>query len=72
MPPVGLEPMIPGGEDRTATMIASNITFIYGDGLRPGQQVFDSRKRKKIFSTPQRPDRLRGPTSLLYGGYWGL
>jgi hypothetical protein len=26
----------------------------------------------RIFSSPSRPDRLRGPPSLLPKGYWGL
>jgi hypothetical protein len=28
-------------------------------------------KGKRILSTPQRPYRLRGPSSLLFNGYWG-
>jgi hypothetical protein len=29
-------------------------------------------KGKRFFSSLQRPDRLRGPPSLLYNGYLGL
>jgi hypothetical protein len=30
------------------------------------------RREKSFFSSPQSPDRLWGPPSLLFHGYWGL
>jgi hypothetical protein len=35
---------------------------------RVGQSEFDSRHRRRPFSSPQRPDRLWGPPSLLSSG----
>ena len=26
----------------------------------------------RFFSSPKRPDRLSGPTRLVFSGYWGL
>jgi hypothetical protein len=40
------------------------------DRLRPGRLGFDSRQR--IFSYPQRPDRLWGPPSLQSNEYPGF
>jgi hypothetical protein len=37
----------------------------YSDGLLVTRLGLDSRQRQTFFSTPQRPDRLRGPASLL-------
>jgi hypothetical protein len=41
------------------------------DGLRAGRSGFDS-WQCKIFSSPQRPDRLWSPPHLFSNGYWGL
>jgi hypothetical protein len=47
----------------------SSISVVIGYGL-DGWDLIPGR-RKIFFSTPQHSDRLCGPYSLLYNGYWG-
>jgi hypothetical protein len=44
----------------------------YSDRLQAGRPGFGSWQGKKLLSSPQRPDRLWGPPSLLCSGYRGL
>jgi hypothetical protein len=52
----------------------NNLTELsrYSYGLRAGLPGFNSRQWKQVFFTPQRPDRLCDPPSLLYNGRWGI
>jgi hypothetical protein len=43
----------------------------YSDGLWPGQTGFNSQQGQEIFVTPQHPDCLWGPRSLLSNVCWG-